>query len=87
MPGRGKAKGRGADDGRAGKSDGGVGMNEPEVRGRSELSPGHQKKAAGGRSARDWAPGHGGQPPGQHGRDSSENAAETPELDSFDREG
>ena len=79
---------RGAEDpgaGRAGKSDGGVGMNEPEVRGQSETSPGHQKPAQG--SARDVAPGHAGRPPGQEGRDSGENARETPELDSFHREG
>jgi hypothetical protein len=88
MPGRSKA-GRHGDTGggRAGKSDGGVGMGKPENRGRSELSPGHQKVAAGQRSARDQAPGHGGHPPGQEGRDSGENATETPELDSFQREG
>jgi translation initiation factor IF-2 len=36
-------------------------------RGRSTLSPGHRKKDAGVRSARDFAPGHGGEPPGQEG--------------------
>jgi hypothetical protein len=32
--------------------------------GRSASSPGHLKKAAGARSARDFAPGHAGQTPG-----------------------
>ena len=61
-------------------------MAEPENRGQSEWSPGHAKKAGDG-SARDHAPGHGGVAPGQQGRQSTENATETPELDSFDREG
>lgn len=80
---------RGQGQGSAGKNDGGVGMASPENHGRSEWSPGHRKGEAGAGSARDVAPGHGGEPPGHqgHGRDSTENATETPELDSFDREG
>ena len=97
MPRRGSAGGQGkgggqpggpeGGHGRAGKSDGGVDMGVPDDRGRSEWSPGHMKKAAGQGSARDFAPGHGGQAPGQVGRDRGENATETPEPDSFDREG
>jgi hypothetical protein len=83
MPGRGNAGGHG----RAGKHDGGVGMGSPEGHGRSESSPGHLKKAAGAESARDFAPGHGGTPPGQVDRDRGENATETAEPDSLEREG
>ena len=85
MPGRGNAGGHG--QGRAGKSDGGVDMGVPGQHGRSESSPGHLKKAAAEQSARDFAPGHGGQAPGQIDRDRGENATETPEPDSFEREG
>ena len=70
MPGRGNAGGKGrgpghdqregADPRSAERSDG---------QGRSEWSPGHLKKDAGEGSARDFAPGHGGEPPGQRGRD------------------
>ena len=95
MPKRGNAGGQGGPGGiaggpghgRAGKGDGGVDMGVPEQHGRSESSPGHLKKAAGEQSARDFAPGHGGQAPGQIGRDRGENAAETPEPDSLEREG
>ncbi len=92
MPGRGGGRRSGADGhphdpgGRAGKSDGGVGMGVSEGRGHSEWAPGQQKTETSG-SARELAPGHGGEPPGQQRRDATENATETPELDSFDREG
>lgn len=39
-----------------------------DERGRSGSSPGHLKKAAGARSARDFAPGRGGRSPGSVGR-------------------
>ena len=44
-----------------------VGSDGPGGPGRSDWSPGHMKKAAGVKSARDFAPGHGGTPPGQRG--------------------
>ncbi len=93
MPGRGGGRRSGADGhphdpgGRAGKSDGGVGMGVPEGPGQAEWAPGQRKSEAGDRSAHEHAPGHGGEPPGQQRRDATENATETPELDSFDREG
>lgn len=85
--GHGKSAEHGGGPGRAGKSDGGVDMGVPEQHGRSEWSPGHLKKAAGEDSARDFSPGHGGQAPGQVGRDRADNATETEEPDSLDREG
>jgi len=95
MPKRGNAGGQGGPGGNAGglghgrpgESDGGVDIGAPDQHGRSESSPGHLKKAAGEQSARDFAPGHGGQAPGQIGRDRGENATETPEADSMEREG
>jgi hypothetical protein len=84
MPGRREDQagdGRGDDValGRTGKNDGGVGMTEPENR----IEPGEPSA----RSAGEPPPAPGGQPPPRHGRDSTANATETPELDSFDREG
>lgn len=80
MPGRGNAgrkergpAGKGREDDDPG---GGQGL------GRSESSPGHLKKAAGAQSAREFAPGHGGQPPGRQGRD----AANPDAADQLDRE-
>lgn len=101
MPGRGNAggksrgqadgKGRGqADDawahGSAGKNDGGVNEADRGGRSRSELAPGHLKQDAGDQSARDFAPGQGGTPPGEMPRNRGENAVETPEADSLTRE-
>jgi len=47
--------------------------------GRSQSSPGQMKKAAGADSARDFAPGHGGEPPGRVGRadDGTQDEGET----------
>ena len=94
MPGRGNAgghgHGNGGGHGRHDQAGAGVGLGEDagtgEGHGRSELSPGHQKKAAGEQSATDFAPGHGGEPPGQYGRNRGENATETPQPDSLERE-
>ena len=57
---------RGRDDGgpdelrrgEGGKPSQGDELGRPDSPGRSEQSPGHLKKAAGARSARDFAPGH-----------------------------
>lgn len=73
MPGRGQGQGRRGGGtagkhgrGRAGKEERSA-PTEPSMqdgdassRGRSEMSPGHQKKAAGAQSARDFAPGQEG---------------------------
>jgi hypothetical protein len=77
MPGRGNA---GAKAGGRGKV-GGLG-DQPEGggHGRSELSPGHRKREAGASSARDFAPGRGGESPGQVGREPEDRAAEQPEA-------
>jgi len=75
MPGRGNAgrKGRGP----LGDEQADTGSGAREGRGGSESSPGHLKKAAGAQSARDFAPGHGGRPPGRQGRDAGDpDAAE-----------
>jgi hypothetical protein len=74
----------GGGQGRAGKHDGGVDMGTGERTWSN--APGQMKKEAGEQSARDFAPGHGGEPPGQVPRDSTANAAETQEPDSLDRE-
>jgi hypothetical protein len=71
MPGKGKARGHtmGKDRGGAAGGSDSVGGSDPRGgdgtghgksgwAGRSEESPGHLKKAAGARSARDFAPGH-----------------------------
>jgi hypothetical protein len=71
--------------GRAGKHDGGVDMGTGEPSWSN--APGHRKKEAGERSARDFSPGHGAEPPGQIPRNRGENAVDTTEPDSFDREG
>jgi hypothetical protein len=55
-------------------------------RGRSELSPGHRKHAAGAQSARDYAPGRGSEPPGEMNRNDGDAATEKPEPDSLERE-
>ncbi|HEX3265543.1 MAG TPA: hypothetical protein VHR16_07730 [Candidatus Limnocylindrales bacterium] len=54
--------------------------------GRSEWSPGHQKRDAGAQSARDFAPGHQGDPAGETPRDDGQAAVEQPEPDSIERE-
>jgi hypothetical protein len=54
--------------------------------GRSDSSPGHQKREAGTASASGFAPGHGGTPPGQLDRNAGEAAVERPEPDSLERE-
>jgi len=65
MPGRGRGAGHGKapGQGRAGKNDGGVDTGVPQDHGRSDWAPGHLKRESGAQSARDYAPGHGGQAP------------------------
>ena len=65
----------------------GGGNPQEDQHGRSQWSPGHQKREAGAQSARDYAPGHDGDMPGQVDRDAGESAVERPEADSLDREG
>jgi len=72
MPGKGKSMGQlghGGGNKREGQ-DGAIGQHRDATpsstdagalgRGRSEMSPGHQKQAAGAQSARDFAPGRNG---------------------------
>ncbi|HXG25282.1 MAG TPA: hypothetical protein VNL94_00295 [Candidatus Binatia bacterium] len=92
MPGRGNAGGNagGHGHGHGGQRDErgqGPGNDDETRHGRSQWSPGHQKKAAGEQSATDVGPGHGEEPPPrQFGRTRGENATETPQPDSFERE-
>jgi hypothetical protein len=88
MPG--KSKAGGVMRGRHGRQDDSVGGSNPRGpvqdpvedagagteggRGRSEASPGHLKKAAGAQSARDFAPGRGGQGPAGGGDDRDPRA-------------
>jgi hypothetical protein len=69
MPGKGNSMGHGGGNKREGQ-DGAIGQHRDATpsstdagalgRGRSEMSPGHQKRAAGAQSARDFAPGRNG---------------------------
>ncbi len=72
MPGRGKVGGHGRGKGHGGGDPGGVretDRDRADGPGRSEWAPGHLKKDAGAASARDFAPGHGGEAPGRRGDD------------------
>ena len=82
MPGRGKAGGQGRGKGHGGGDPTGAGPMDqvrPDGPGRSEWAPGHLKRDSGERSARDFAPGHGGEPPGRRGgeRDDDQDEGET----------
>jgi hypothetical protein len=74
----GQGHGGGVDRDERGDS-GGTDYGRPDSPGRSEWSPGHLKKDAGADSASDYAPGHGGEAPGQRGRDdrSDQDEGET----------
>ena len=92
MPGRGQGKGKGrvgkgrdVGPGPAADNDGGLGRTDGWEHGKSGLSPGHLKREDGVRSARDYAPGHGGEAPGQVGR-GGEKPVESPESDLIRRE-
>ena len=91
MPGNGKAKGAGngkehgrgnprhADRGGDVNGSATEGRGRPESPGRSEWAPGQLKRDAGEPSARDFAPGHGGEPPGRRG--AGEEPEEIPGQD------
>jgi hypothetical protein len=85
MPGRGKVGGHGRGKGHGGGDPSGsesIDPGRPDSPGRSEWAPGHMKRAAGEQSARDFAPGHGGEPPGQRGKGNR-----GPELGRAERDG
>ncbi len=95
MPGQGNGGNRGGNGG--GHGHGGLHGQPGELgqrgeggqggeHGRSASSPGHLKRDAGAQSARDFAPGHRGDPAGETPRDAGEAGVERPEPDSLERE-
>lgn len=97
MPGRGNGgrNGGGHGGGHGHGMGGGPHGHQPEMddlgqggeeHGRSASSPGHLKQGAGAQSARDFAPGHRGDPMGETPRDAGDAATEDPQPDSLERE-